>query len=117
MKAKETISPQQQLAEVTAKKISRAVLLDIKESVTEAAIEECTGCEQRITYMAAGQAAKYGKPIVAVTCNLYNPQHQWTGKEIWHEECYAEAGDPYGEVIDISRQGSQLRPNGHATSA
>ncbi len=108
MKKHEATSARERLLEVTAKKISRAVLLDIKESVNDAVAEECAGCDERIIFMAAGQAEKYGRPVVAVVCNLYDKSHNWTGKEIWHEDCYAEAGEPYGDVIDISRQGSQL---------
>ena len=79
---------------------SRAVLRFIQQNESaETVIPECPGCDQKIKYRAESTAKRMGEAVVKVVCNIYE-DGRWKREEDWHDTCYHDAGDPYGEVLD-----------------
>lgn len=65
---------------------SRAVLRDVQPG----SVAECVRCGERVKFRAKVRPKQ-------VICNVY-VAGRWDRVEHYHDKCYADAGEPHGEV-------------------
>lgn len=86
---------------------TRAVLKEIVSGTDVA----CAGCGGRITFAPRKRSSQ-------VVCNVY-AGGRWARIEHFHEQCYAEAGEPHGapDTSQVRRLGALRARAGHGRGA